>query len=105
MSTMKPRLRGTARWACDVMTLRQLARLAIALTIYKAKHGHYADQLEDLTPALLNRLPRDPWDGGPLHMMRTNKGVRLYTARNGQDEPILLPDTTAQRRDVVFRLP
>jgi hypothetical protein len=102
---MKPRLEGTARWACDVTTLRRLVRLAIALTAYKAKHGKYANTLDELTPAFLDRLPTDPWDGGRLHMKRTEEGVILFTLRNGTDKPILAPDTAAQRRDIIFHLP
>jgi hypothetical protein len=102
---MRPRLESIALVTCDATTLRRLARLAVALTAYKAKHGKYADKLDELTPAFLDRLPADPWDGGRLHMKRTDEGVMLFTLRNKTDKPILSPDTAAQRRDVVFRLP
>ncbi|HTU21691.1 MAG TPA: hypothetical protein VMG10_26880 [Gemmataceae bacterium] len=102
---MKIRLESTARYACDVTTLRRYSRLAIALIAYRAKHGEYPKTLEELTPGFLDRLPRDPWDGGPLHMKATEKGVELFTLRNGGDKPILSPDTAAQRRDIIFRLP
>ncbi|MGH7169867.1 MAG: hypothetical protein ACRELG_06295 [Gemmataceae bacterium] len=102
---MDLRLEGNAFWACDVTTLRRMGRIAVALMAYRTKHGEYPKTLEELTPAFLDRLPRDPWDGGPLHMKSTEAGVELYTLRNGTDEPILSPNTKAQRRDIIFRLP
>lgn len=103
VGALKTRLESNACWACDVTTLRRLSRLTIALRMYKAKHGKYADKLEDLTPDFLDRVPVDPWDGGPLHLERTVQGALLYTLRNGTEQPIPSPDLASQRRDVVFR--
>ncbi len=105
VNAMKPRLESTALWACDVTALRRLARLAVALMAYRAKHGKYPKTLEELTPAFLDRLPSDPWDGGRLHMRRTEKGILLSTLRNGTEKPVISPDTAAQRRDIIFSLP
>jgi hypothetical protein len=100
----KTRLQANARFACDVATLRRMSRIAIALKMYKAKHGKYADSLDDLTPAFLDHLPSDPWDGGRLHSKRTEKGAVIYTLRNGTDKPVRSPNTSKERRDLVFHL-
>jgi hypothetical protein len=105
VNAMKPRLESTALWACDVTTLRRMARLAITLRAYRAKHGDYPKGLEELKPAFLDRLPSDPWDGGRLHVKRTEKDIMLFTLRNDTDEPLLSPNTRAQRRDIIFHLP
>jgi hypothetical protein len=100
----KTRLEAMARFACDVATLRRLSRIAIALKAYQAKHGNYPESLEELKPAILERIPTDPWDGGRLHSKRTEKGVVIYTLRNGTDKPVLSPNTSKERRDIVFHL-
>jgi hypothetical protein len=105
VTAMKPRLESTALYAGDVTTLRRMARIDVALTAYRAKHGKDAKSLEELTPAFLDRLPSDPWDGGRLHMKPTETSIMLCTLRNGKDEPILSPNTRAQQRDIVFHLP
>lgn len=105
VNAMRPRLESTALLACDVTTLRRMARIAVALMAYRTKHGKQAKTLEELTPAFLDHLPNDPWDGGPLHMRQTEKGIQLYTLRNGTENPIISPDTAAQRRDILFYLP
>ena len=104
MGSMQTRLQSNARWACDVATLRRLSRLALALRMYRDKHGKYAEKLDDLTPDFLDRPPTDPWDSGPLHMKRTEGSVVLFTLRNGTENPISSPDFSSQRRDIVFRV-
>ena len=100
----KTRLKATARFACNVSTLRRLSRVAIALKMYKAKHGKYADSLDELAPVFLDHLPTDPWDGGRLHYKRTEKGALIYTLRNGTGLPVLSPNTRRETRDIVFGL-
>lgn len=101
---IKTRLESTARFACDVTALRRMSRLAIAQKQYKAKHGKYADSLDDLTPAFLDRIPNDPWDNGRIYGERTAKGVMIYTLRNGTKAPVLSPTRSVTRLDVVFRI-
>lgn len=105
-SAMKVRLESIARFARDVTTLRRMSRLAIAQKMYRAKHGRFTDKLDDLTPTFLDRLPTDPWDGGRLHCKRTDKGVMLFTLRNGTETPVLSPTMRVRgsRLDVVFRI-
>jgi hypothetical protein len=106
VSPTKTRLLSIARSSCNVVTLRRLSRLAIAQRQYKAKHGKYADTLDGLTPAFLDRLPNDPWDNGRLYGKRTEKGVMIYTLRNGTETPVLSPTRSipGSRLDVVFRI-
>jgi hypothetical protein len=104
LGAWKTRLHAMARFACEVATLRRLSHVAIALKMYKAKHGKYADTLDELTSAFLDHLPTDPWNGGRLHYKQTEKGAVIYTLRNGTEEPVLSPNRSEERRDMVFHL-
>lgn len=104
IGSMKIRLVGPARGACDVTTLRRMSHLAIALKMHKAKHGKFADSLGDLTPAFLDRIPNDPWDNGRIYFKRTKKGAMIYTLRNGTEEPVLSRTRSRPRLDVVFHI-
>lgn len=44
-----------------------LARIAIALELYRSKHGSYPATLSPLAPAYLDTTPRDLITGDPLH--------------------------------------
>jgi hypothetical protein len=91
----------------DAVTRRRLARIAVAMISYKDKNGRYADNLQDLVPAFLDRLPVDPWNESEFHWRHNEKDKQwiLYSDRNGTDEPNLARDDVEHRRDVVFRLP
>jgi hypothetical protein len=102
---MKTRIVADVRHDCDVTTLRRMVRVALPLVEYKTKHGKYPPTLEALRPDFLPQPPRDPWDGGSLHLKNTNTGTMLFTDRNHKGEPMLSPDSSRHRRDVVVWLP
>jgi len=47
-------------------TRRDGALTAIALELYRRRHGSFPARLDDLTPQFLPVAPRDPFDGEPL---------------------------------------
>jgi hypothetical protein len=56
---LRRRLQGLAGDSSYVATLRQLARVAIALEQHRARHGKYPDRLDELVPEQLPRIPLD----------------------------------------------
>ena len=58
---------------------RRLARLALAMHRYRAAENRFPDKLEELTPELITGVPRDPFDGKPMKLKRTDKGLILYS--------------------------
>jgi hypothetical protein len=77
------------RWRTDLkrtFTSRYgLARVTTRLMICElALHAYYLDQaawpeqLDDLVPRYLSRVPEDPFTHQPITYYRTNQGYRLY---------------------------
>ena len=60
-------------------SLRQAVRLGLAAEQYRARHHRLPDRLDDLVPDLIPILPRDPFDGKPMRMKRTEHGLIVYS--------------------------
>ena len=91
--------------AADADAARQLSRLALAMTLYRAHNKDYPAKLEDLVPRHLHSLPRDPFDGQPLRMKRDGAGVVLYSVgRNLKDDGGIAWNAEKKEGDIVFRL-
>src|SRR5262249_45479809 len=56
---------------------------AIAVERFRLVNGRWPDQLEDLAPGFLSKVPADPFDGQPLRYPRLKEGVIIYTV--GED--------------------
>jgi hypothetical protein len=54
-------------------------RLALALRIYRERHGDWPAQLSQLVPDVLTSLPADPRSGGAFGYARTPTGWRLWS--------------------------
>jgi hypothetical protein len=95
-----------AALAAEADAEHQLARVAVAATHYRIKHGKYAERLDDLVPQHLDRIPRDPFDGQPLRLKRDGKGLLLYSiGRDLADNGALRWNEEKKSGDIVFRLP
>lgn len=69
-----------AIWTADLADARRDAAITIlALARYRIDHGAYPETLDQLEPAYLPALPRDPVDGQPLRYLRTRDGCTLYS--------------------------
>jgi hypothetical protein len=55
------------------------AELAIALKIYKARHGNYPDNLSGLVPEITPELPEDPFSGKNHKYHRVGEGFIVYS--------------------------
>jgi hypothetical protein len=75
-----PGLAGrTAREAQCLADLR-LGLAAVALEQFRAAHDNgYPAALSELTPAYLDAVPLDPFDGQPLRYEKKNVGYVLYS--------------------------
>lgn len=59
--------------------LYELLRLAKATWNYRQDKGKYPEKLDELVPAYIDHIPRDPFDGQPLRMKKETKGLVLYS--------------------------
>jgi hypothetical protein len=58
----------------------------LALERYRREHGRWPERLEELTPAFVERIPPDPFDGRPIKYVRRDDGVAVYTVGpDGED--------------------
>jgi hypothetical protein len=77
---------------CDVITDRMamgadLTQLSFALAAYRADHDAYPEQLDELRPKYLDRIPKDIFNDGKLHYSRQKEGYILYSVGlNGRDD-------------------
>jgi hypothetical protein len=91
--------------ALDGDATRGLVRLAVAATLYKAKHGKHPEKLSELVPEFLPEVPADPYDGRPLRLKRTDGGLVLYSiGRDRRDDGGRPMDEEKWEGDLVFRL-
>jgi hypothetical protein len=77
---LTPYLKKLTKDSIDVLTRRALARLALALTAYRSKNGHYPETMEELLPGYLARVPVDPLAGQPLRMQRGGSWLALCSS-------------------------
>ena len=63
-------------------------RTALALQAYRSLHGQYPQTLTQLTPAILPKVPADPFGGdAPLRYRRNSAGYLLYSiGPDGRDD-------------------
>ena len=73
--------------SAELFTQRRDATLvAIALQLYRRRHGEWPSELADLVPLFLPRVPPDRFDGGPLkYILRDGEPV-LYVVGTDRDD-------------------
>jgi len=75
-----PPLAKAAERFASLEARRRAALAAVAVERYRALHNrHPPDNLDNLVPDLLPRLPLDPFDGRPLRYRRLQSGFVLYS--------------------------
>lgn len=72
----------------ELTTMQRDATLvAIALVLYERRNGRWPDELDDLTPDLLPRVPADRFDGRPLrYLVRDDQPIIYSIGGNHQDD-------------------
>jgi hypothetical protein len=84
------------RW-CRADAAQRLARVALALTEHRAKHGDFPASLDELKPAFpAGGVPPDPYTDAPFVYEKTATGVRIASEWRLADDPDLDAD---ERRD------
>lgn len=78
-AALVPALTRCAEAAAQGDARRRVARLGLAAYRYRAGHGRFPDKLEELTPELITVVPRDPFDGEPIRLRRTNGCLVIYS--------------------------
>ncbi len=63
-----------------------IARVAVALTLYNIEHGEYPATLEELQATLDWKLPQDFFAGAALTYQRRGDGFTLYSFGNDRDD-------------------
>jgi hypothetical protein len=85
---------------------RRVARTALAAAKFQAEERELPESLDELVPDFLLAVPFDPFDGKPLRMKRTARGIVVYSiGPDGIDDggkPLDEPDKTG---DITFELP
>jgi hypothetical protein len=64
----------------------QLTQLAAALSEYRAVHGVYPENLDELNPSILEKLPVDIHAGSPFFYKRETDGYILYSAGSNRKD-------------------
>ncbi len=82
------------------------ARAAVAVEIYRKRHGEYPDTLDALVPSILPEAPIDPFDGQPMRYIKEDGRVAVYSVgKNLRDDGgSAEPDTYGYPPDIVFTL-
>ncbi len=58
---------------------RDAARLGLALYAYRARNGKFPAKLDDLAPEFIESVPLNPYDGEPMKVQRTERGMTIYS--------------------------
>jgi ABC-type transport system involved in multi-copper enzyme maturation permease subunit/uncharacterized membrane protein YqaE (UPF0057 family) len=81
---------------------------ALAAERFRQRHNRWPERLAELVPDFLDKVPTDPFGGGPLLYKRLADGVVIYSAGpDGQDDGGDVrgaPDTSLTGKDLGFRL-
>lgn len=88
ISLMMPALNAAVAAEERAEAFLDLTRVAAALAVYRAEHGEYPEQLEELVPSVLEKLPEDLYSGNPFKYSRKpDGGYVLYSVyQNGTDD-------------------
>jgi hypothetical protein len=100
---------GSSQFLDCNLAASNCARAAVALRLYRLKHGAYPDTLNALAPELLPDVPKDPFTGANLIYRREGQGFVVYSVGlNGKDDggvpgPHGFWPGTSKKGDIVWR--
>jgi hypothetical protein len=78
---------GSAARENEVVAYLRMAAAALALEQFRNQNGRLPETLDELTPALLEEVPEDPFTGLDLQYRRLEKGYLIYSVgRDLQDD-------------------
>jgi hypothetical protein len=79
MNLLMPAVVASNDWLARADATRQAARLGVPAYLYRKKNGHFPKKLADLTPDFIAFVPTDPFDGKPMKLKRTDRGIVVYS--------------------------
>jgi len=92
--------REEARYNAKLNTFK----LALALKIYREKHGTYPDSLTSLAPDIIPEIPPDPFTGKDYIYRKEDKGFIVYSiGENGRDDNGI-HDIKQKYDDIAFKV-
>lgn len=100
-----PALEASITTAAQSDARRTLIESLIAVERYRREHGEPPQQLEDLIPAFLAKVPLDPFTGSPLRYQLRDEAVVIYSVGQNQLDDGGQGDLHNWDLDAVVRLP
>jgi ABC-type transport system involved in multi-copper enzyme maturation permease subunit len=81
-------------------------KLALALKIYREKHGNYPDSLYSVSPEIIPELPLDPFTGKNYIYRREGKGFIVYSVGPNEtdDGGVYNPKQSTKYDDIAFKI-
>ncbi|MBN1361197.1 MAG: hypothetical protein JW993_11415 [Sedimentisphaerales bacterium] len=79
LNALIPAFGPTVVLELDGIVRFQVTRTAVAVERCRLATGHLPETLDDLTPAFLDAVPTDPFDGQPLRFQKLAPGFVVYS--------------------------
>jgi len=79
-------------------------KLALALKIYREKHGNYPDTLSPLAPEIIPELLLDPFTGKDYIYRRKGKGFIVYSVGLNEKDDNGIKDSKQNYDDISFKV-
>ena len=76
---LSPAVAMFADYAARADARRRIAGVVLAMHRYRAAGDQFPERLEELTPKFIGGVPRDPFDGKPMRLKRTKRGLVVYS--------------------------
>ncbi len=100
-----PALARCSEFAARGDARRRVARVALAMHRYRAEHDRFPQSPGELAPEFISFLPTDPFDGKPLKLKPTEKGLVVYSVGPDMTDNGGLPfDKEEETGDIAFEL-
>ena len=83
-----------------------MLRITLMLAAYRADHGTYPEELDDVTPDYFIEVPIDPFVEASFHYQRTETSYPLYSVgENVSDDGGQTCDSWLQRDSILIETP
>ncbi|HNS33485.1 MAG TPA: hypothetical protein PKN36_11035 [bacterium] len=79
-------------------------KLALALKIYREKHGSYPDSLAPLVPGIIPDIPLDPFTGKDYIYRREGKGLIVYSIGPNEKDDNGINNPEQKQDDIAFKV-
>jgi len=84
---------------------RDAARLGLALYAFRARNRKFPAKLDDLVPEFIESVPLNPFDGEPMKMQRTERGMTIYSVGPIKPNPAGGFPLDGDLGDITFTVP